>query len=87
VFCEAAWSAARTRATYLTAKFGRFSHRMGKRNECRAILAVAYTMIVISWHVVANAAPRMLHSVCTACFQRLAGFCAGSRVMVGCATA
>ena len=52
--CEAAWSAARTRDTYLAAQFRRFSRRMGKRNEGKAIFAVAHTLIVIVWHVLAN---------------------------------
>ena len=52
--CEAAWSAARTRDTYLAAQFRRFSRRMGKRNEGKAIFAVAHTLIVIIWHVLAN---------------------------------
>jgi transposase len=55
--CEAAWSAARTRDTYLAAQFRRFSRRMGKRNEGKAIFAVAHTMIVIVWHVLANGVP------------------------------
>ena len=55
--CEAAWSAARTRDTYLAAQFRRFSRRMGKRNEGKAIFAVAHTMIVIIWHVLANGVP------------------------------
>jgi transposase len=52
--CEAAWSAARTRDTYLAAQFRRFSRRMGKHNEGKAIFAVAHTLIVIIWHVLAN---------------------------------
>ena len=52
--CEAAWPAARTRDTYLAAQFRRFSRRMGKKNEGKAIFAVAHTMIVIIWHVLAN---------------------------------
>ena len=52
--CEAAWSAAKTRDTYLAAQFRRFSRRMGKRNESKAIFAVAHTMIVIIWHVLAD---------------------------------
>lgn len=52
--CEAAWSAARTKDTYLAAQFRRFSRRMGKPNEGKAIFAVAHTMIVIVWHVLAN---------------------------------
>ena len=52
--CEAAWSAARTKDTYLSAQFRRFSRRMGKRNEGKAIFAVAHTMIVIVWHILAT---------------------------------
>ena len=33
--CEAAWSAARTRDTYLAAQFRRFSRRMGKRTRAK----------------------------------------------------
>jgi transposase len=49
--CEAAWSAARTRNTYLAALFRRFSRRFGKKGEGKAIFAVAHTMLVIVWHV------------------------------------
>jgi transposase len=49
--CEAAWSAARTRNTYLTAQFRRFSRRFGKNAQGKAIFAVAHTMLVILWHV------------------------------------
>ena len=49
--CEAAWSAARTRDTYLAAQFRRFCRRFGKKGEGKAIFAVAHTMIVIIWHV------------------------------------
>lgn len=55
--CEAAWSAARTRDTYLGAQFRRFCRRMGKRNEGKAIFAVAHTMIVIIWHVLDGHVP------------------------------
>ena len=55
--CGAAWSAARTRDTYLAAQFRRFARRMGKRNEGKTIFAVAHTLIVIIWHVLANAVP------------------------------
>jgi transposase len=54
VLCEAAWSAARTRDTYPAAQFRRFSRRMGKRNEGKAIFAVAHTLLVIIWHLLAN---------------------------------
>ena len=49
--CEAAWSAARTRNTYLAAQFRRFSRRFGKQGEGKAIFAVAHTMLVIVWHL------------------------------------
>jgi transposase len=49
--CEAAWSAARTPNTYLTAQFRRFSRRFGKNGQGKAIFAVAHTMLVILWHV------------------------------------
>lgn len=54
--CQAAWGAARTKNTYLAAQFRRFSRRFGKRNEAKAIFAVAHTMLVIIWHVLANEA-------------------------------
>lgn len=47
--CEAAWSAAKTRDTYLGAQFRRFSRRFGKRNESKAIFAVAHTMLDGIW--------------------------------------
>ncbi len=55
--CEAAWSAARTKDTYLSAQFRRFCRRFGKRGESKAIFAVAHTMLVIIWHVLAEREP------------------------------
>jgi transposase len=52
--CEAAWSAAKTRDTYLAAQFKRFSRRFGKRNESKAIFAVAHTMLVGIWWMLTN---------------------------------
>ena len=49
--CEAAWSAARTKNTYLAAQFRRFCRRFGKHGEGKAIFAVAHTMLIIIWHV------------------------------------
>lgn len=49
--CEAAWSAARTRDSYLAAQFRRFRRRFGKNGEGKAIFAVAHTLLVIIWHV------------------------------------
>ena len=52
--CEAAWSAAKTRDSYLAAQFKRFSRRFGKRNESKAIFAVAHTMLVGIWWMLSN---------------------------------
>jgi transposase len=53
--CEAAWAAAHGKDTYLAAQFRRFKRRFGTRGETKAIFAVAHTMIVIIWHLLANA--------------------------------
>ena len=52
--CEAAWAASHTRDTYLTAQYRRFKRRMGTKSEGKAIFAVAHTMIVIVWHLLAD---------------------------------
>jgi transposase len=52
--CEAAWSASRTRGTYLSAQFRHLRRRFGKRGENKAIFAVAHTMLVIAWHLLAR---------------------------------
>lgn len=52
--CEAAWAAAHGKDNYLAAQFRRFKRRFGTRGETRAIFAVAHTMIVIVWHVLAS---------------------------------
>ena len=52
--CEAAWCAARTRNTYLAAQFRRFSRRFGKNGQSKAALAVAHTLIVSIWHMLAR---------------------------------
>ena len=52
--CEAAWSAAKTRDTYLAAQFRRFSRRFGKKSEGKAIFAVAHTMLVGIWWMLTN---------------------------------
>jgi len=49
--CEAAWCASRTKNTYLAAQFRRFARRFGKKNENKAIVAVAHTMVVMIWHM------------------------------------
>lgn len=45
---EAAWAAARTRGTYLSAQYHRLAVRRGAK---RAILAVAHTILVIIYHL------------------------------------
>jgi transposase len=51
--CEAAWAASHTRDSYLAAQYRRFKRRFGTKGEGKAIFAVAHTMIVIVWHVLA----------------------------------
>lgn len=52
--CEAAWAASHTRNSYLAAQYRRFKRRFGTKSEGKAIFAVAHTMIVIVWHILAN---------------------------------
>lgn len=54
---EAAWAATRTRNTYLGAQYQRFRRRFGSKGEAKAIFAVAHTMLVIVWHVLAQQRP------------------------------
>jgi transposase len=54
---EAAWAATRTRNTYLGAQYQRFRRRFGSKGEAKAIFAVAHTMLVIVWHVLAQQQP------------------------------
>ena len=44
----------RTKHTYLAAQFRRFRRRFGKRGDTKAVFAVAHTMLVIVWHILAN---------------------------------
>ena len=52
---EAAWAAAHTNDSYLAAQYRRFKRRFGKKSEGKALFAVAHSMIVIIWHVLAEA--------------------------------
>jgi transposase len=54
---EAAWAATRTRSTYLGTQYQRFRRRFGSRGEAKAVFAVAHTMLVIAWHVLAENNP------------------------------
>lgn len=51
VLAQCAWSAARTRDTYLSAQFWRLSRRIGRK---KATIAVAHSIIVICWHLLTN---------------------------------
>ncbi len=46
--CEAAWAAARTKSTYLSAQFRRLAALRGTK---RAIVAVASTLLTIGYHL------------------------------------
>lgn len=52
---EAAWAAAHTNDSYLAAQYRRFKRRFGKKSEGKALFAVAHSMIIIIWHVLAEA--------------------------------
>jgi transposase len=50
---QAAWAAAQTKETYLAARYHRLIKRMGKN---KALVAVAHSLLVISYHVLAQRA-------------------------------
>ena len=52
--CEVAWAAAHTKDSYLQAQYRRFSRRFGTKSEGKVIFALAHTMIVIVWHLLAH---------------------------------
>lgn len=52
--CEAAWAAAHGKDNFLGAQYRRFKRRFGTKGESKAIFAVAHTMIVIVWHLLAS---------------------------------
>lgn len=54
VMVQAAWSAVRSKDNRLKARYHRLIARRGKK---RAIVAVAHTMIIIVWHILAHAQP------------------------------
>ena len=51
ILTQCAWSAARSRDTYLSAQFWRLARRLGKR---RAAVAVGHSILVIAWHLLTN---------------------------------
>jgi len=48
---QCAWSAARTRDTYLSAQFWRLARRIGNK---KAAVAVGHSILVICWHLITN---------------------------------
>lgn len=51
---QAAWAAARTKDDYLSAQFWRLARRIGKK---KAIFAVAHSILIIAYHVIATGNP------------------------------
>jgi transposase len=51
---EAAWAATRTKGTYLRARYQRLVKRMPKK---KALVAVAHTMLVTSYHLLSRRVP------------------------------
>jgi transposase len=51
ILTQCAWAAARTRDTYLSAQFWRLARRIGKK---KAAMAVAHSILVICWNLLAE---------------------------------
>lgn len=51
---EAAWAAVRVKDSYLQAQFRRFARRFGKNGQNKALFAVAHSMLVIVWNMLAT---------------------------------
>jgi transposase len=49
--CQAAWAAARTKDTFLSAKFRRLAGRIGAK---KAVIAIAHTIVLSIWHMHTN---------------------------------
>lgn len=54
IMVQAAWSAVRTKDTFLKARYHRLAARRGKK---RAIVAVAHSMLVSAWHMLTDQQP------------------------------
>jgi transposase len=54
IMVQAAWSAVRTKETFLKARYHRLAARRGKK---RAIVAVAHSMLVSAWHILTHRQP------------------------------
>lgn len=51
ILMQCAWSAARSRDTYLAAQYWRLARRIGKK---KAAVAVGHSILVICWHLLSN---------------------------------
>ena len=51
VLSQCAWTASRSRDTYLAAQYWRLTRRIGKK---KAVVAVGHSILVICWHLLAN---------------------------------
>ena len=51
ILCQVGWGAARSKGTYLSAKYHRIAARRGKK---RAVIAVARNVLVIGFHLIRN---------------------------------
>jgi transposase len=54
IMVQAAWSAVRTKDTFLKSRYHRLAARRGKK---RAIVAVAHSMLVSAWHMLTDQQP------------------------------
>lgn len=54
VLCEISWAAARTRNTYLAAKFWKLAAKKGKK---KALLAIAHKTVVAAYHILKERKP------------------------------
>jgi transposase len=54
IMVQAAWSASRTKGTFLKSRYHRLAARRGKK---RAIVAVAHSMLVSAWHMLTYRQP------------------------------
>jgi transposase len=51
ILVQCAWTASRTRDTYLAAQFWRLSRRIGKK---KAAMAVGHSILIAAWHILAH---------------------------------
>jgi transposase len=54
ILVQAAWAAVRTKGTFLKARYQRLAARRGKK---RAIVAIAHSILVSIWHMLAQGVP------------------------------